>query len=107
MVRPFIKDDGTPLSSAEKNKRYRQKKKYEEQEFLRSLVKRVDFIPDTGKFVELTPDNPEYHSLWYETSDYLEWRLKLLENRKEPTTDEKNEIRIIEKLLKEVYPHMF
>ncbi|MBV1838459.1 hypothetical protein [Acetobacter estunensis] len=107
MSRKTIKSDGIRLTSAEKNKRYRQKKKYEEKEFLRILVKRVEFKPDTGEFIELMEDDPEYHSMWYETSDYLEWRLKLLENRKEPTTDERNEIRILEKLLKDILPDIF
>ncbi|BCI67428.1 hypothetical protein AAJCM20276_20520 [Acetobacter aceti] len=107
MVRPLIKGDGTTLSSSEKNKRYRQKKQKENQEFLRSLVKRVDFRPETREFVELTEDNPEYHSFWFETSDYLEWRLKLLENRKEQTNDEKNEIRVLNKILQDIYPDVF
>lgn len=106
-MRKTIKSDGTRLTSSEKNKRYRQKKKYEEKEFLRSLVKRVEFNSDTKEFIELTPDNDEYYSFWYETSDYLLYRLKLLDNKKNKTTDEINEIRIIEKLLKDVYPNMF
>lgn len=106
-MRKCIKKDGTRLTSSEKNKRYRQKKKSEDQEFLRSLVKRVEFQPDTGEFIELTPDNDEYYSFWYETSDYLIWRLKLLNNTENKTVDEFNEIRILEKLLKDIYPMIF
>ncbi|MFT8912954.1 hypothetical protein [Zymomonas mobilis] len=106
-MRKCIKEDGNPLTSSEKNKRYREKKKHEDQEFLRSLVKRVEFQPDTGEFIELKPDDPEYDSFWYETSDYLIYRLKLLDNTENKTVDQINETRVIEKLLKDIYPDMF
>lgn len=106
-MRKTIKEDGTPLSSSEKSKRYRHNKKKKHQDFLRSLVKRVEFNTETGKFIELTENDEEYYSFWYETSDYLLWRLKLLDNTKNKTTDEINEIRIIEKLLKDIFPSMF
>lgn len=106
-MRKTIKEDGTPLSSSEKSKRYRHNKKKKHQDFLRSLVKRVEFNTDTKEFIELTPENDGYYSFWYETSDYLLYRLKLLDNTKNKTTDEINEIRIIEKLLKDIFPSMF
>lgn len=106
-MRKTIKEDGSPLTSSEKSKRYRHNKKKKHQDFLRSLVKRVEFNIDTKEFIELTSDNDEYYNFWYETSDYLLYRLKLLDNKTNKTTDEINEIRIIEKLLKDVYPNMF
>ena len=102
----MINRDGRPLTSSEKNKRYRAKKQKEEQEFLQSLVKRMEFKPETGKFIELHPDDPEYYNLWYETSDYFLWRLKLLENQKNQTADGKNEVRVLEKILKQTYSNM-
>lgn len=106
-MRKTIKEDGSPLTSSEKSKRYRQNKKKKHQNFLRSLVKRVEFNTETKEFIELTENDEEYYSFWYETSDYLLWRLKLLDNTKNKTTDEINEIRIIEKLLKDIFPDMF
>lgn len=106
-MRKCIKSDGNRLTSSEKSKRYRQNKKKKHQDFLKSLVKRVEFNTDTKEFIELTLENDEYYSFWYETSDYLLWRLKLLDNTKNKTTDEINEIRIIEKLLKDIFPDMF
>ncbi|GBR68471.1 hypothetical protein AA0312_0929 [Acetobacter tropicalis NRIC 0312] len=71
------------------------------------MIKIIDFNPETREFIELTPDNEEYHSFWYETSDYLIWRLKLLENQKAHTNEEQNEIKEIERILKDTYPMTF
>lgn len=106
-MRKTIREDGSPLTSSEKSKRYRHNKKKKHQDFLRSLVKRVEFNTETNEFIELHPDNDEYYSFWYGTSDYLLWRLRLLDNTKNKTTDEINEIRIIEKILKDIFPDMF
>ncbi|MCP1242747.1 hypothetical protein GOB86_10025 [Acetobacter lambici] len=106
-MRKTIKEDGTRLTSSEKSKRYRQNKEKKHQDFLKSLVKRVEFNTETNEFIELHPNDDGYYSFWYETSDYLLYRLKLLDNSKNKTTDEINEIRIIEKLLKDIFPDMF